>query len=399
MSLSRTLKTLTLVGLVSLILVPVAGAATWTVHADGSGDFPTIQVAVLSSSNGDVIELTPGTYTGPGNTDVNITDLMITLRSQSGLPGQVFIDCNANSSDPRRGLLVVGDGCSGTLIEGLTIINGYGYQSGIVSAGALLIKNFASPMVRNCVFENNHSGMEWNNAGGAVYVDSHCDATFEGCEFRGNSAFFGGAVGVNHYSTAEFFDCQFLDNTGGRGGAIWGNSTNKTSCLFARNDAEEGGAIWGNGYNDEYSANCTYSGNSAPVGGAIYALPNYGAPVILIDSIIADCLEGEAIWAPAGIPVELSCSDLYGNAGGDWIGTFASQVDQDGNFSANPCFCSPDTDEFTICEDSFCLPGHHPWGCDQLVGAFGIGCGECSCSGPVSTDKAYLGSIKAMYRR
>ena len=225
---------LMLVGLVSLILVPVTGAATWTVHADGSGDFPTIQAAVLASANGDVIELAPGTYTGPGNTDVNITDLMITLRSQSGLPGQVFIDCNASSSAPRRGLLVVGDGCSGTLIEGLTII--------------------------------------------------------------------------------------------------------------------------------------------------------------------ANCPEGEAIWAPAAVPVQISCSDLYGNAGGDWIGAFASQVDQDGNFSANPCFCSPDTDEFTLCEDSFCLPGHHPWGCNQLVGAFGLGCGECSCSGPVSTDQAHLGSIKAMYR-
>lgn len=395
---SRNLVALTLISLVSLVLASVAGAATWTVYADGSGDLPTIQDAVLASANGDIIELAPGTFTGPGNTDVNIIDLMVTVRSQSGLPGQVYIDCNANSSDPHRAFQVVGEGCSGSLIEGLTIINGFGYQDAIVSAGALLLKNFSNPTIRNCVFENNHAGMDWNNGGGAVYVDGHCDATFESCEFRGNSAFFGGAVGLNHYSTAVFLECRFLDNTGGRGGAIWGNSTSKTSCLFARNSADEGGAIWGNGYNDEYSANCTYSGNSAPVGGAIYALPNYGSPVILIDSIIADCPEGEAIWAPSSVPVQLSCSNLYGNAGGDWVGAFSSQVDLNGNFSANPCFCSSETDEFTLCGDSFCLPGHHPWGCDQLVGAYDLGCGDCSCSGPVSTDQTNLGSIKAMYR-
>ena len=41
---------------------------------------------------------------------------------------------------------------------------------------------------------------------------------------------------------------------------------------------------------------------------------------------------GTPIWAAADVAVQLSCSDLYGNAGGDWIGTFAPQVELNGNF-------------------------------------------------------------------
>ena len=107
---------------------------------------------------------------------------------------------------------------------------------------------------------------------------------------------------------------------------------------------------------------------------------------------------GEAIAAASNVDVFLSCSDLYGNAGGDWIGTFAAQVDLNGNFSANPCFCSAETDDFQLSADSFCLPGHHPWGCDQLVGAYGEGCGASDCTGPVSVESTTWGSIKGMYR-
>ncbi len=373
-------------------------AATWTVHADGSGDFPNIETAVQNAANGDVIELTSGTFTGSGNTDVSVVDKALTLRSQTGNPSDVTIDCQAGASNPHRALMVYGGGSGETVIEGLKIINGYGYQAGINAAGAILISAGSNTIVRNCIFENNHVGMSWNHAGGAVYVDSHSAAQFEGCVFTGNSAFFGGAVGVNHFSTAAFDNCRFLDNEGGRGGAIWGNSTRKTHCLFARNTADEGGAVWGNGYNEEYSANCTYSENSASLGGAIYAYANYGSPVILMDTIIANSTDGAAVWAAPGVVVQIFCSDLYGNAGGDWVGAFAGLVDMNGNFSANPCFCAPENDDYQLCGDSYCLPGNHPWGCDQLVGAYDQGCAECLCDGPVSTESSTWGELKAWYR-
>lgn len=385
------------VGVVVSLSMSTVHAATWTVRPDGTGDFPTIQAAVSAAAGGDVIELAPGTFSGPGNTDVFIAAVALTIRSASGDPGDVTIECAANFFDPRRGFFFASS--SGSVLEGITITGGYGSADvSIVSAGAVLIYGGTQAVVRDCVFVNNHTGLAWNHAGGAVYVDSNSFATFENCEFRANSGYFGGAVAVNHFSGAEFFDCRFLDNVGGRGGAIWGNSTSKTRCLFARNSAEQGGAIWGNGYNEEVSISCTYHANSADQGGGIYALANYGSPVRLVDTIIADCPNGEAIWKSSSVNVLLSCSDLYGNAGGDWIGTFAAQVDLEGNFSANPCFCSPETDDFQLCADSYCLPGHHPWGCHELVGAYGQGCGECACAGPVAVESTSWGSVKGLYR-
>jgi predicted outer membrane repeat protein len=398
---TKILRGCLLVGTACLFLVSPAWATTVHLYPDGSGEFPDIQAAVIALNDGDEIVLMPGTYTGVGNTDVGFYGKDLTIRSQSGQPDGAVIDCQGSAADPHRGFLIMGGQGPSAVLAGLTIINGHGStnNSSIYSAGALLIKNGSSPTIRDCVFENNHAGTGWDHAGGAVYVDQSCSPLFQDCEFTGNSAYWGGAVGVNHYSQAEFIGCRFIDNTAfHRGGAIWGNSTTKTGCLLAGNTADEGGAVWGNGYNEELSINCTYSGNSAPLGGAIYSQAGYYDPVTLIDSIIAGSLQGEAIWASDGVPVQLSCSDLYGNEGGDWIGSFAGQVDLDGNFSANPCFCSPETGDFTLCANSYCLPGHHPWGCDQLVGAYGEGCGDCSCSGPVATDRSSWGTVKTFYR-
>lgn len=83
----------------------------------------------------------------------------------------------------------------------------------------------------------------------------------------------------------------------------------------------------------------------------------------------------------------ISCSDIFGNLGGDWVGPIADQVDVRGNFSADPCFCDVRCD-YRLCADSWCLPGQHPWGCDDLVGTYGSGCGPCGCGGTVAVEDA-----------
>ncbi|MBD3336645.1 MAG: hypothetical protein GF355_14125, partial [Candidatus Eisenbacteria bacterium] len=42
----------------------LAGATTWFVAADGTGDFPTVQAAITAASGGDIIELGDGLFTG-----------------------------------------------------------------------------------------------------------------------------------------------------------------------------------------------------------------------------------------------------------------------------------------------------------------------------------------------
>ena len=59
-------------------------------------DYSTIQQAINSASNGDIIEVSPGTYTGDGNRDIDFKGKAITVRSSSGA-GQTTIDCTGNS--------------------------------------------------------------------------------------------------------------------------------------------------------------------------------------------------------------------------------------------------------------------------------------------------------------
>ena len=85
-------------------------AATWIVRADGSGDFPTIQAGLTGSAAGDTLELADGTYSGPGNFDLNPAGKDLVVRSQSGDPEACVIDgqdfyvhwINIDTEDARR---------------------------------------------------------------------------------------------------------------------------------------------------------------------------------------------------------------------------------------------------------------------------------------------------------
>ena len=78
-------------------LVAAATATIYVVNPEGTGDFPTIQEALDACIDGDIIELTDGTFTGDGNRDIDYLGKAITVRSQSGDPEMCTIDCEAHS--------------------------------------------------------------------------------------------------------------------------------------------------------------------------------------------------------------------------------------------------------------------------------------------------------------
>jgi hypothetical protein len=80
-------------------------------HPDGSGDAPTIQAAIDSANfNGDVIELTDGVYTGPGNRDLYTSGKSFLLRSQSGNPAHCVIDLEGTADQWHWGIVYTDDG-------------------------------------------------------------------------------------------------------------------------------------------------------------------------------------------------------------------------------------------------------------------------------------------------
>ena len=56
----------------------------------------------------------------------------------------------------------------------------------------------------------------------------------------------------------------------------------------------------------------------------------YGSSTTLQNSVIAFSTEGEAIYGDVCDPA-LTCCDVYGNAGGDYVGCIADQLGINGN--------------------------------------------------------------------
>jgi predicted outer membrane repeat protein len=137
---------------------------------------------------------------------------------------------------------------------------------------------------------------------------------------------------------------------------------------------------------------CEFIGNSATYGGGVYIRSN-------CSTTFERCLfEGNTVSHSGGAvtcwdsDATLSCCDVYGNAGGDWVGCLEDQYGIDGNICEDPLFCSganPD-EPYTLRDDSPCAAGNNP-SCGQ-IGAWGVGCGA------TPAEPARWGPIKARFR-
>ena len=266
--------------------------------------------------------------------------------------------------------------------------------------GGAIYSFIAALALSGCSFSGNSAHGQYA-LGGAI----HCGAggvttsSLSGCTFTGNSSDWqGGALLMRGYSTME--DCAFTDNSAREGGAIyaytgpimtrstfvrnaavqWGggirvsSGLNATQCTWFDNSASEGGGIF---ISDQYGlytlSGCTLVRNSAALGAGVL-VSYYDNQLTVENTIIAQSPSGEGLACSGSLntPV-LSCTDISGNAGGDWVGCIADQLGINGCFAADPRFCDPRAGDLTLAEDSPCAPAHSPGGCG-LIGAWPVGC-------------------------
>ncbi|NNE44363.1 MAG: T9SS type A sorting domain-containing protein [Gemmatimonadetes bacterium] len=240
------------------------------------------------------------------------------------------------------------------------------------AGGAMYIEN-STPLMRDCSFDAN-VGVN----GGAAFIGEFSSPTFRSCSFDSNQAVpnSGGAIDC-WFSTGDFTDCDFVGNTAGlRGGAVSINTTSGptfTDCLFADNTAQNGGAVRLASTGTAVLTTCNLVGNTATTqGGGILA---EGSSLVLVDrSIIAFSPAGAAVECTGSGSVSLTDSDLFGNAGGDWVGCVASQAATGGNFSADPEFCDAAGGDYSLTlPSSPCLAENHSGG--ERIGPEAGGCG------------------------
>ncbi len=368
----------------------VGCSGKWLVRPDGTGDFATIQEAIDAAVAGETVVLADGVFTGTGNRDIDFRGKEITVRSQSGDSTQCIIDCQASATDSHRGFVMISGETNNSVLERVTIRNAYrtygaamridnaspvirgvifsGCQGG--NGGGILMGNGAAPIIEDCIFENNVV----SDAGGGIYVNASFPQISR-CVFRGNSATWGGGAVYHQHAAPNFADCHFENNSSEHwGGAVHNRYSESAphfnNCLFTGNTAPQGGAVYGrDGSYPSFTA-CTFSGNSSADGSAFHLRSASG--VSIIRSILAFAPEGAALTSDGTATVQIYCSDVYGNAGGDWIGDLGGQLGSNNNFSLNPSFCDQYAGDFTLASNSPCLPVHNP--CNLQVGAFGQGC-------------------------
>jgi hypothetical protein len=316
-------------------LAPARGQTIWHVPDDPGA--ATIAEALASAIAGDSILIAPGTYF---EHDLVMTEGVL-LRSELNDPLSVVIDAQS------QGRVLTGtDLTSATAIVGVTLTGGLATGGDPDGLGGAVYLLRSSPVISDCVFYANVA-----DYGGGLYLRDLSDPVVTNCTFEANeSASAGGGVFCHRNAAPNFSFCTFAGNAAlGLGGGLYITNASQPSL-----------------------EHCTFADNEAALGAAFSSWRE--SPAIVTGVLIAENLAGWAVEGDFNSTATFSCSDIYGNEGGDWQGPLADQVGFDGNFSADPFFCrqSASLSPYSLAEDSPCVDA--PGGCGQ-VGAWQIGCG------------------------
>lgn len=231
------------------------------------GTFATIQQAINAAADGDIIEVGPGTYSGPGNRDIQFGGKAITLRSTGGAE-QTIIDAGPG----HRGFHFRAGESADSVLSGFTIRNGR--LPG--SRGGGIYCEFSSPTLVNCIIENCSADVGggiggWNAA--PVITDS---------VIRGCSATYGGGIGLVQQSNATITRCEVEGNSASSGGGVYVSDSLALigGCRILGNSASAsgGGAFCAGTLTETVFKNCVISSNGAASGAGLYTESVPGSP-------------------------------------------------------------------------------------------------------------------------
>ncbi|MCA9750655.1 MAG: right-handed parallel beta-helix repeat-containing protein [Gemmatimonadetes bacterium] len=255
-----------------------------------------------------------------------------------------------------------------------TSIVGCTFTDNTAGAGGAIYGETSRASVADCVFQGNVAAN-----GGAAFVAKFSSVTYSGCEFSGNQAtpYAGGAVEC-WQSVATFRACRFVGNSAALTGGAFNlnqgaNVTIEDSLLGDNAAVAGGGAISARWTGTAALARCSIVGNAAPANGAALDVDNT-ASLDVTDSIIASQAGGAAATCAGVGSVEVRCTIVWDNPGGNFVGCLAGQGGSLGNLEVDPLFCDPGAGEWTLrFPDSPALAANN--GCASDLGSEPIGCG------------------------
>lgn len=207
----------------------------WYIHV-----YPNdkIQEAIDEAIDGCVIIIHDGVYKGAGNRNLDFNGKAIHVRSSNG-PNNCIIDCEGIG---RAVYFHDGEG-SDTILEGITIRNGYSYDYG--HGGGIYIHS-SSPTIRNVRIYN----CDANEYGGGIAVDGSSLPQIVDCRIESCEAYNGGGLSLrsslSNNITVE--NCYIRNDRASHfGGGIFIDTRKPTikDCNIYDNVSEHhGGGVW-----------------------------------------------------------------------------------------------------------------------------------------------------------
>jgi hypothetical protein len=351
--------------IVILLLATSASAAIRLVPAE----YATIQAAIDNCNDGDVVIVAPGTYIGDGNRDIDFKGKAITVRSANPkdpkLVAATVVDCNGTEAEPYRGFYFHSGENQNSVLDGLTISNGYSGSPGSSrSQGGAILCDGAAPKILNCIITDNHA-----RSGGGICCNEAADVAIINCTIEHNTCDYSGAGIKCLRSSALITRCVVARNstTGRFRETGWGAGINCSHCDAMIADClvfDNVCSYVGGGFDCSYSSarlsNCTFAGNSAEWAGGIYS-GYYG------DAKITNCIvwentatEGPQIRVGPGYDVSVRYSDVQGGQANVSISPTATLRWADGNIDMAPGFVDPAANDYHLSANSPCIEAGDP---------------------------------------
>lgn len=223
-----------------LALAGSSSAATFTVTTTNDSGLGSFRQAVLDANNspgGDVIQ-----FSVSGSIPVTSGPLVVSGDLAINGPGADALALDAFGANRVM-----------TITSGQVLINDLALQNGLAPAlqpgGGVLVNGGDLTLVR-CAVLNNRTQLVVgvNGDGGAIYVNSSRRLTARQCLFAGNQVGMGtgGAVRGHNGSILEFVNCTFSGNSATQGGAVFfANLASFNHCTVVDNSATSaGGGVW-----------------------------------------------------------------------------------------------------------------------------------------------------------
>lgn len=276
--------------------VLVAHAEATVIHVPG--DQPTIQAGIDSASDGDVVQVAPGTYVEK----LDFTGKAIEVRGA----GPSLSTINPSEASTGKARVVTFNSGEGneSVLSGFTLTGGNAHRGGGASC--------------------------WNSS-----------PTISGCSITNNSGSWGGG-GIHCWKSSPIIsECSIAGNSGklatGGGVSCWDSSPQLANCRITGNSADDGGGILCGYSASPILTNCTIAENTARAkGGGMYCYT-------LSRPTLTNCI----LWNDT--PTEVAgdttfCALAYCDVEGGWSGA--------GNINSNPKFQAQD---YKLREDSPCI--------------------------------------------